>query len=88
MIVAVSFSPSLAESVVLEGRESQTILRSNNNDLLPRDLSPASSCSISSSSGSLNEALQSDKDRTSPATAPFDLFVDDFDDFGTVELSL
>ncbi|GAU94682.1 hypothetical protein RvY_06407 [Ramazzottius varieornatus] len=74
-------SPSLAESVVLDRRESEAILK-NNNDLLPRDLSPASSCSISSSSGSLNEAPPSDKDRTSPGTAPFDLFVDDFDDFG------
>ena len=47
------------------------------NPPLSRDLSPSSSCSLSSSSGSLNPPSE----RASPAVA-FDLFVDTFDDFG------
>ena len=77
-------SPNFAENVVLERRDSVTMVK-DRNEVLPRDLSPASSCSLSSSSsGSLNEAPASDKDRSSPSAAPFDLFVDTFDDFGNV----
>ncbi|OQV12621.1 CCR4-NOT transcription complex subunit 4 [Hypsibius exemplaris] len=63
----------VSDSVPIERPEMLTRL----NPPLSRDMSPSSSCSLSSSSGSLNEPSE----RASPAVA-FDLFVDTFDDFG------